>query len=449
MKLGRTQAKIISILIFVSSRLYLVLNENIIYDYYDSIYYFNFELFNSFRLPIITLIYSSLQNYTSIVIFQSIFSSLCWVLLIYVGNNLFNYRASKLIFSSTLIFFSYSQIILIRDFHILSESLTLSTSILLFASTLNLKSNNYMSNLYFILSLLLFSGIKSASSVAGLSILLIYVLYLIVTQKNQIKNLKLLIPIVLTSFLMLNFVHSTLSSNISAQLNTSALINFRLWGNESWKDYLLDSRYPPELRTIWRDRQEYNLGQTPDQGVINESIYQKWWNEGGNAFLVRFMIDHPIYTFAGPFILPELNSRTDYSYTLIHAWAQDPRVNPELIKFDLPTNLLWQEERLLAYASVVVFLSIIGIYFFVSQLRISSFDSAISFRLFAVLIVIFFWSYFSWWFGSKPGGDILRHQEMPAVILRIVFIICLIQFIDAKVKSRKTLEGNDSNMLGH
>jgi hypothetical protein len=306
-----------------------------------------------------------------------------------------------------------------------------------------------MSNLYFILSLLLFSGIKSASSVAGLSILLIYVLYLIVTQKNQIKNLKLLIPIVLTSFLMLNFVHSTLSSNISAQLNTSALINFRLWGNDSWKDYLLDSRYPPELRTIWRDRQEYNLGQTPDQGVINESIYQKWWNEGGNAFLVRFMIDHPIYTFAGPFILPELNSRTDYSYTLIHAWAQDPRVNPELIKFDLPTNLLWQEERLMAYASVVVFLSIIGIYFFVSQLRISSFDSTISFRLFAVLIVIFFWSYFSWWFGSKPGGDILRHQEMPAVILRIVFIICLIQFIDAKVKSRKILEGNDSNMLGH
>jgi hypothetical protein len=177
---------------------------------------------------------------------------------------------------------------------------------------------------------------------------------------------------------MINFVHSTLSSNISAQLNTSALINFRIWGNESWKDYLLDSRYPPELRTIWRDRQEYNLGQTPDQGVINEPIYQKWWNEGGNAFLVRFMIDHPIYTFAGPFILPELNSRTDYSYTLIHAWAQDPRVNSELIKFDLPTNLLWQEERLPAYASVVVFLSVIGIYFFVSQLRISIFNAAIS-----------------------------------------------------------------------
>ena len=449
MNLIRTQVKIVCLIVFVSSRLYLVASKDIFFDSYDSVYYFNFEFFNSFRLPVITLIYSSLQNYTSIVIFQSIFSSFCWISLIYVGYTLFNHRTSKLIFSSTVIFFSYSQIILTRDFHILSESLTLSTSILLLSATLNLKINDLKSNFYFLVSLLLFSGVKSASSVVGLLILFIFICFLIFRQKNQIKSLKLFIPIVLISFLMINFVHSTLSSNISAQLNTSALINFRLWGNESWKDYLLDSRYPPELRTIWRDRQEYNLGQTPDEGVINEPIYQKWWIEGGNAFLVRFMIDHPVYTFAGPFILPELNSRTDYSYTLIHAWAQDPRVNSELIKFDLPTNLLWQEERLPAYASVVVFLSVIGIYFFVSQLRISIFNAAISFRLFAVLIVLFFWSYFSWWFGSKPGGDILRHQEMPAVILRLVFIICLIQLIDAKVKSRKILEGNDSSTSGH
>lgn len=446
---NRTNLIIFFSLLYIFSRVYFVLSEDVVFDSFDSIYYFDFKLINTFRLPIITLVFSVLQNHDLIVIFQSVFSSLSWMSLVYIGIKKFNFKISKLFYFLALISLSYSQVILVRDSHLLSESLTLSTSIFLVASTLNLKSHNLKSNLMFLFSLLLFSGVKSTNSIVGLLIFIMYIFFISFQLKNKIITSKLFFPIIFVGVLLINFGHSTLSSSISAQLNTSAIINFRVWGNDSWKEYLLDSNYPPELRTIWRDRQNYNLGQTPDQGVVNELIYQNWWNEGGSNFLVKFMIDHPTYTLAGPFILPKLNLRTDYSYTLIHAWAQDPRINLEILKFDLPTNILWQEERLAAYVSVIVFLAILGFYFLLSQFKHFNFNTSVVFRLCVVMIFLMFWSYFSWWFGSKPGTDILRHQEMPAVLIRIILIFSITQIIESLTKSIKIRGDGNLNKLGH
>lgn len=446
----RPKLKIIIIFIFVVLRLFISLSQQAVYDGYDSQYYFNFELINSFRLPIITLIYSILKNYELITIFQSILSSFSWIVLMIIGSKFFEIDKIKYLFLVVIFSMSFSQIVLVRDNHLLSESFTLSSALLVLASFLNLNFKSHKTHIQFLASLILFSGVKSTNSIIGLTIFAIYLLFIIYfnSRKKILVSKKIISAMLVSGVLLSNFAHSTITSDISAQLNTSAIINFRIWGNENWRSYLFNSQYPPELRTIWRDRQNYNVGETPDQGVINEAIFQKWWENGGDNFLINFMIDHLEYTILGPFFLPELNSRSDYSYTLINAWGQDPRVNLELIKIALPTEVIWQEERFSSYLSISIFLFIIGFYFLAFQFGRFRAEFLFICRLAAVTLLMFFWSYFSWWFGSKPPGDILRHHEMPSVVLRLIFVFCILRIVESLLKIRKKNTSSHAGPLG-
>jgi hypothetical protein len=329
-----------------------------------------------------------------------------------------------------IISLSFSQIVLLRDSHVLSESLTLSSAIILAALVLGFDKNKVSHHVSFIIVLLLFSGIKSTNSIIGLFIYFAYIIYFIFFDKKTFKFGLFFISLIISAPVMINFVHSSISSNITSQLSTSSIINFRIWDNSEWKEYLLDQEFPPQLRTIWRDRQEYNIGETPDQGVVNEDIYQSWWNSDGNRFLITFMIDHPEYTIFGPIFLPILNPKTDYSHTLVHGWAQDPRSNSTIIDFDLPTDVLWPQERLMSYILIFLILTLISIYIILSPLFGYIALNLSAHKIISVLIFVFLWSHFSWWFGSKPGGDILRHQEMPSVLIRLVFLICLFKILE-------------------
>lgn len=402
----------------------------IYFDPYDSQYYFDYELFQAFRLQVITFIFSTLENHRLIILFQTILSSFAWLYFLYVTQKFFSIKVIKLIYQIAIIFFSFSQIVLLRDSHILSESLTLATSLILCTLVLGFDKSRASHHIGFTLALLFFSGIKSTNSVIGLLIFIIYIVYHIFIDKKVFKKRSFLIPLILSAPIMLNFFHSSISSNITAQLNTSAIINFRIWGNNDWKEYLLDQKFPPELRTIWRDRQEYNLGETPDQGVINEVIYQNWWSSNGNRFLITFMTKNPDYTLIGPIFLPLLNPKTDYSHTLIHGWAQDPRSNFKIIDYELPTDVLWPKERLESYILIFLMLSLISIYILMTPLLGYPAPNLSVNKIIGILIFIILWSYFSWWFGSKPGGDILRHQEMPSVLIRLVFLICLFKILE-------------------
>lgn len=319
---------------------------------------------------------------------------------------------------------------LLRDSHILSESLTLSSAIILATLVLGFDKNKVSHHISLIIVLLFFSGIKSTNSIIGLFIYFTYIIYFIFSDKKTFKLRIIFISLILSAPVMINFVHSSISSNITAQLTTSSIINFRIWGNSEWKEYLLAQEFPPQLRTIWRDRQEYNIGETPDQGVVNEDIYQSWWNSNGNRFLITFMIDHPEYTILGPIFLPILNPKTDYSHTLIHGWAQDPRSNSTIIDYDLPTDVLWPQERLWSYVLIFLILTTIPIYILLTPVFGNTPPNLGVNRIISVFIFLILWSYFSWWFGSKPGGDILRHQEMPSILMRLVFIICIFKILE-------------------
>jgi len=234
------------------------------------------------------------------------------------------------------------------------------------------------------------------------------------------------------------FLHSSVTSQVTSQLNTSAHLNSRLWTHDDWRKQILESGYPPELRTVWRDRDKYNLGETPDQGVVNEEIYQLWWRDIGQQFLIKFMITNPDYTFAGPFLLPIINGKFNHSQTLLYGLSQDPNYFSKSKNLKLVSNLFWPQTRSLAYLTFGFSLILIGITIIV----LTNSQNAIKQTSIIVMLIVFYlaWSLISWWFGSKPPSDILRHQEAAAIMIRALALICLavlIEFIFTFKKSVK------------
>ena len=101
---------------------------------YDSASYFSFSLFGGLRMPLITFIYSNIQNLNSIVLFQSVISLLTFF---YFGAVLFTFNLNRnitLLFSILTLCLGNSNHVVYLDSTIDSESLNISFLVLLIGS---------------------------------------------------------------------------------------------------------------------------------------------------------------------------------------------------------------------------------------------------------------------------------------------------------------------------
>ena len=446
-KLSRFAILVVTTSFIVLLRLILIKDREPVFDTFDSQYYFDFRIFNSFRLPVIAGIYSLLENYDYIVIFQNITASISWILFSLSATLLVKRSIAKYLIFGLIIGLSTTQLAIFRDVYLLSESLTLSTFLLVSSSIILVAHKLTNRNVFFLfVSLILFSGVKSTNTLAVFVFGIVFLPFLINYLIKNNFNYRFVVSFFIFLFPFILFLQSSLSSDVTAQLNTSAHINSRLWIEESWKSQLLETNYPPELRTIWKDRYDYNLGETPDQGVVNERIFQQWWQDDGNKFLLNFMLKNPDYTFFGPIGLPLISEKANFSHTLIHSWSQDPRFfSLENINYNI-FEFLWPKNRNVAYLFT-------GLQFiFLSFALILTLNNKKYFRDFVVvsLLATFYliWSYISWWFGSKPGSDILRHQESPALLFRAIGIISIILIFEKFISSQQFSKHKSNHKTG-
>jgi len=405
-------------LILTLFRLAIVIDIEPKFDPYDSPRYFEFELINAFRLPVITGIYTLINNHQAIVIFQNILSSFAWILLFLSLQKFLLKNIYKFMLFAFIFFFSYTQIVIFRDTYLTSESLNLSFTIILIAIYF---INDQLKYKITLLALIIFliSGIKNQNAFFAVPILL-YMLHRINKNPNlslrlKTMNFSMVIASLLGSsyFLFLSLNDSTIST-----LNTAAHINFRIWTHEPWREQLLNSGYPPELRTIWRDFYTYNKGIPPSQAVADEQIFQEWWsNSGGNSFLISFTLKNFDYLVAGPFFLPTLNKNTNFANTLSYGIAQDPNYYPKVSKFHNPANFVWPEGRANSYLAGSIYFLILGTLLIVFS-RIFYYRDLLI-KTSTTLILLLGWSLLSWYLASKLGIDILRNSESLAIMVRL------------------------------
>ena len=413
------------------------LNIEPVFGNYDSESYFNFSLFGGLRMPLITFIYYIIKDLNNIVLFQTFLSFFSFFIL---SLSIFKFQKNRVVsilISLSILFLGNTNQVVYLDSTIDSESLNISFLVIFITSLIYLFNSDKenIAKWIFIFSLILFCGIKTMNNVA--SIFVIFVIILL--SKNVIINQsRKLISVVPFMILVLANIYYFLNVSVTPELNTSGIINSRIWEVPKWREKVLSDEFPVEARSIYLRFKNENLGLPPDTAVGNLPQFKKWYKDSGKYFLLEFMATHPGYTFLGPIGLPFFSNKFTLNETIWRGAATGVldintyfSPNSQFSKYE---TMFWPLERTHAYIYLSFMLLILGLGL---QIIMKDKSRINDIKLLQILLLLsFFLGYFAWWFGSTPP-DLGRHQFPFAVSLRIISLISLLFILD-KISNSKT-----------
>ena len=409
-----------------------------LFDEYDSPNYFNLSFFPSIRTHGITLFYSIIKNEVAISVFQASVGALAWLYLWHAILIQLKKVSLKVIFSILFFILACSSVVVEHDSAMMSESLSISATIFLLGSAINLRSQANLKSInsiyIFSFGIIWFLSTKATNSLlfVPLAIILIYVAY---KKLTKVKFSQLLL--IFTLFGTFLFV-SALSSDGTQSLTTSGTINNRLVFVPEWKDQLIKSGYPESALKIWERFSQQNLGMPPDQAVVSSPEFKKWWENGGDSYLLEFTIKNPGYAIFAPIALPMFSDNLNYKKTLLSGWSQGTDLTYDYSEFKnslLKRTFYWPDEPEKAYLALSITFLMIGIsLLFFTKLNHTK---EISIILISVILTIF-WSYLNWWFGSKPA-DMARHNLSAAILFKIIALYATSLSLDKFSSIRKKM----------
>ena len=416
-------------------RTFNVFNVKPFFDDFDSPAYFDFQMFPAFRTHGITAVFALLQNEETISLFQAIIGSLVWIYLWIVILEKLTFKATKSLFTVLFFVLASSSIIIEHDAAMLSESLSISSTVLLFATTIKITGAShklFTKNFYaWAFAFVWFFSTKSSNSIV-MPLITIPLIYIFFTNYRFIR-MKFIFGITL-SLSIFSFV-SSITSDVSKTLNTAGTIHNRLWIDDEWREKLLLSGYPKYSNDIWLSHGTNDLGTPPDQAVVNLSGYKKWWENQGENFLIKFTVTNPDYALLGPVALPLLNSNFTYKQTLLSGWSQGTDMTFEIPGFRnsvLQRTIFWPDEPEKAYLAISLCFIAIGLSLLV---LVKNKSKSVFYLVVLSLFYVFLWSYFNWWFGSKPV-DMTRHNLAAAVMFRLLAIFSIFYTIDLFIRQK-------------
>ena len=231
-------------------RLFQVRNIEPIFGPYDAPSYFDFVFSGGIRMPLITFIFSTIENHYAIVVFQTFVSGIAWTLLsasvVHLSKNVFiNIVSLTLIYS-----LGYSKQVVYVDSGIDSESLNISFLVILLSALIfSLKYSSTKAHIFLLIACILFAGIKSINGVTVLIPMMYLLIKILRSSESTSKSKKILsvltILISLLSFYLFSQIQST------KLYNTAGLINSRLWDVPQWKEYTLEQGFPVQARSTF------------------------------------------------------------------------------------------------------------------------------------------------------------------------------------------------------
>ena len=416
-------------------RTFNVFNVKPFFDDFDSPAYFDFQMFPAFRTHGITAVFALLQNEVTISLFQAIIGSLVWIYLWIVILEKLTFKATKSLFTVLFFVLASSSIIIEHDAAMLSESLSISSTVLLFATTIKITGVShklYTKNFYaWAFASVWFFSTKYSNSIV-MPLIIIPLIYIFFTHYKFIR-MKFIFGIAF-SLSIFSFV-SSITSDVSKTLNTVGTIHNRLWIDDQWREKLLLSGYPKYSNVIWLSHGTNDLGTPPDQAVVNSSGYKKWWENQGENFLIKFTVTNPDYAMLGPVALPLLNSNFTYKQTLLSGWSQGTDMTFEIPGFRnsvLQRTIFWPDEPEKASLALSLCFIAIGLSLLV---LVKNKSKSVFYLIVLSLFYVFLWSYFNWWFGSKPV-DMTRHNLAAAVMFRLLAIFSFFYTIDLFIRQK-------------
>jgi hypothetical protein len=431
--------KTLIITVAFSYTFYRALNAHLttpFWDTYDSPAYFKLEFFPSFRTHGVTLVFALLKNESVIGIFHAVLGSLVWIYLWITIWQILKSKIVKILFSFFYFTLASSAIILEHDSSILSESLAISSTVFLLASAINvylkIEEDDKVSLSILGFAILWFASTKSSNSLLLPILVGLFIFRLIKYKSKTFTYIAIGIVTLFGTFIFVN----TLSTNTTQSLNTSATINNRIINVERWKKDLMNSGYPESASTTWEEFSKNDLGVPPDQAVVNLPEFKQWWEGGGDKFLVRFIFRNPDYGLYAPIAIPLISREFTFRDTLLSGWSQGTDLIQEHNGFSqslLIRTFFWPDEPAKAYLCLALSFFMLGIslLIFCFRKRFDFFNLVIM-----VFLLTIIWSYFNWWFGSKPT-DMARHNLSAAVVIKLMSLISIFFALGKKNYSKR------------
>jgi hypothetical protein len=421
--------------------IYRVANSLIVdtlYDEYDSPNYFNLTFFPSIRTHGITIFFSIIKNQAAISVFQASVGALAWLFLwisiLFQIKNI----GSKFLFSILFFILASSSVVIEHDSAMMSESLSISSTVFLFGSAINLRSQTNMKSLnsiyIFSFGIIWFLSTKATNALlfVPLAVILVFVIY------RKVSKTKFFQLFFAFSFLGTFLFVSVLSSDGTQSLTTSGTINNRLVFVPEWKNQLIESGYPESALSIWERFSQQNLGLPPDQAVVSSPEFKEWWEKGGDSYLLQFTLKNPDYALLAPIALPIFSDNFNYKKTLLSGWSQGTDLTYDYSEFKnslLKRSFYWPDEPEKAYLLLSITFLVIGLSLLVfSKLNLTK---EITIIIISIILTIS-WSYLNWWFGSKPA-DMARHNLSAAILFKIIAVYAISLSLDKLFSIRKKM----------
>ena len=320
--------------VFVVLRLWATLGSPIT-AYPDSPSYFEFRLWGGVRFPVVPAVYAIVGDHRAVVTLQAIFGALSWSVAVVIAGALVMPRGIRYGFQVAVLLLGLTLPMTRFDNALLSESISISVSVLLAALFLRLvcRPSTRLAVVVFVVAavwalirqnnaqLLLVAAVavlvlglrgahrRMAATLAGGFVLLALFGVLLATSNNQIE-----------------------------QYNTAQLLDRRIVhdpGRNAW----FRAHGMPNAEAALQRRQEL----TPDDPIDNpitlqqDSIFGAWLLDDGPSTYFRFLLTHPGYVVSTPFT----DDDAYQSYLRgITAYGSSRRVVPKFVD-----TVFWPQEN--------------------------------------------------------------------------------------------------------
>jgi hypothetical protein len=443
--------------LFALVRLLSAYRSDIGFDVYDSPSYFNPTWSTPIRMPFLTYLYTFLANYSAIALFQTIFSTISWILLSFALYSIINNPLIKLVSVILVLSLGITPPIVGFDLVILSESLTFSIlNYIIALMILYYKSKNNFQLLFLLFFVIFYAGTKQSS--AHISIVLVFlILFYVLSNFKIITNVNFQVIFVVGSIFISSFFIwlSRQNSVISSQVEITNIIERTFDDYDSQKWYL-EQGFPGIAYQQYSSKPfEPPIGPTRSLPQVKAwELFEK------KSPIERFAISHPMFLIFGPltpsFFIPTFTENEsaivslargrplDENYSLINlrTLERDPFF---LTNLNLPSFFWWSESKIIQKLSLVFFLTIILFFYATPYLKRFRIDQT-SNNLVSHLLIVFFAGVWSNWHISVTY-ELDRYLMPWAIALRVIFIMALALTLDSYFKRKSNQSFPKANRL--
>ena len=431
-------------LLFIIVRALSVYRSDIGFDSYDSPSYFSATWINPIRMPFLSYTYTFLNNFSAIVLLQTVVGIFSWVLLAFSISSVINNTYLKIISVILVLSLGITSPIVGFDSMILSESLTFSIFNCIMAISILYIKENKLSQLLFLLSfIILYAGIKQSNAHISAVIVALFFVY-IISNFNLISNRQFHLYFVLIAFIISCFFIwlSRQNEEISGNVEVTNIIErtFDDYPSQSW---YLGKGFPGiAYQTYSSPPFEPPIGLTRSLPQV-----KAWEMFEKKSPIELYALQHPLFLLFGPLtpshFIPTFTDNESVLVSLARGYRLDN--NYEVInlktslaepffleKLDLPSLFWWSGDRNIQKISLILFCLVILFFYAINRPKKFIIDQNIRNAL-SVFLIIFFVAIWSNWHISVTYE--LDRYIMPwAVEIRVIFIISLLAIVDSIIR---------------